>query len=45
MLLSAILLQFGSFDWLSNPLQALPHLPAAIDGTVAFVMLFLTIYF
>lgn len=44
MLLLTILLQSGSFDWLSNPLQALPHLPAAIDGTVAFVMLFLTIY-
>ncbi|MGG6268875.1 hypothetical protein ACQ4M3_28910 [Leptolyngbya sp. AN03gr2] len=38
------LLQFGSIDGLDQLYRTLANLPAAIDGTIAFVMLFLSIY-
>jgi len=44
MLLPAFLLQFGDSDWLDNFSRTLSNLPAAIDGTIAFVMLFLSIW-
>jgi hypothetical protein len=44
MLPTTLLLQVTDFDWFERISATLSNLPAVIDGTIAFVMLFLAIY-